>query len=58
VIANQVFADTIFGGLVAFAQGLAKPPTLLSLAMGFSAIFIVSLMPLRLVPVQVRTERS
>ena len=58
VVANPAFAGLIYRGILACAQGLSNPLMLVSLAIGFSAIFMVSLMPLKPARVQVRSGRS
>ena len=58
VLSQPGFAGTASQALSTFAQGLSDPRTLLSLAIGFTSIFLVSLMPNQPARVRVRAERS
>jgi hypothetical protein len=58
IVVNPAFATAINRVLGMFGQVVTNPVVMVSLALGFSAVFIVSMLPLEPVRVRVRAGRS
>ncbi len=58
IVTNGTIAAQAMSALIVFGRALATPLVLFSLALGFSAVFIVSWLPSRPARIVVRSGRS